>query len=47
MLCTYEKGTTNYEEVEKELVARDEVPARVNKELEKAQESMKRYYNSS
>ena len=46
MLCTYEKGITKHEEVEKELVARDEVLVRVKKESKKAQKSMKRYYDS-
>ena len=46
MLCTYEKDTTKHEEVEKKLVVRDEVLSRVKKELKKAQESMKQYYDS-
>ena len=45
MLSTYEKGTARNEEVERELMARDEVVAKVKKELEKAQGRMKKYYD--
>ena len=45
MLYTYKKGMTKHEKVE-ELVARDEILTRVKRELEKAQESIKWYYNS-
>ena len=45
MLSTYEKGTAQNEEVERELMARDEVVAKVKKELEKAQGRMKKYYD--
>ncbi|KAI9156272.1 hypothetical protein LWI28_003427 [Acer negundo] len=45
MLSTYEEGTTRNEEVEKELIARDKVVAKVKKELEKAQGRMKKYYD--
>ncbi|KAI9161896.1 hypothetical protein LWI28_021814 [Acer negundo] len=43
-LRTY-KGTTRNEEVERKLMARDEVVAKVKKELEKAQGRMKKYYD--
>ena len=46
MLCTYETDTTKHEEVEKELAARDEVRTRVKRELKRAHEIMKRYYDS-
>ncbi|KAI9153591.1 hypothetical protein LWI28_013554 [Acer negundo] len=45
MLITYEKGTARNEEVERELIARDEVVAKVKKELEKAHGRMKKYYD--
>ncbi|KAI9165235.1 hypothetical protein LWI28_010143 [Acer negundo] len=45
MLSTYEKGTARNEEVERELIARDEVVAKVKKELEKAHGRMKKYYD--
>ncbi|KAI9186883.1 hypothetical protein LWI28_021871 [Acer negundo] len=45
MLNTYEKGTTRNEEVERDLMARDEIVAKVKKELEKAQGRMKKYYD--
>ncbi|KAK0607064.1 hypothetical protein LWI29_008719 [Acer saccharum] len=45
MLSTYDKGMAQNEEVERELVARDEVIAKVKKELEKAQGRMKKYYD--
>ncbi|KAI9195047.1 hypothetical protein LWI28_011135 [Acer negundo] len=45
MLSTYEKGTARNEEVERELIARDEVVAKLKKELEKAQGRMKKYYD--
>ncbi|TXG57126.1 hypothetical protein EZV62_018439 [Acer yangbiense] len=45
MLRTYEKGMARNEEVERELMARDEVVAKVKKELEKAYGRMKKYYD--
>ncbi|KAK0595973.1 hypothetical protein LWI29_011581 [Acer saccharum] len=45
MLSIYEKRTARNEEIERELMARDEVVAKVKKELEKAQGRMKKYYD--
>ncbi|KAI9173955.1 hypothetical protein LWI28_009289 [Acer negundo] len=45
MLNTYEERTARNEEVERKLIARDEVVAKVKKELEKAQGRMKKYYD--
>ena len=45
MLSTYKKGTARNEEVERELIAKDEVVAKVKKKLEKAQGRMKKYYD--
>ncbi|KAI9165351.1 hypothetical protein LWI28_012377 [Acer negundo] len=45
MLSTYEKGTTRNEEVERGLMARDKVVAKVKNELEKAHGRMKKYYD--
>ena len=44
-LVSYERGTAKNEEVEKELLARDEILVKVKKELKRAQERMKRYYD--
>ncbi|KAL5838392.1 hypothetical protein ACOSQ3_015561 [Xanthoceras sorbifolium] len=46
-LSTYEVGTAANDEVEKELMTRDEILAKVKKELEKAQGRMKKYYDQS
>ena len=45
MLVNYEKGTAKNEEVEKELVTRDEILVKVKKELAKAQQRMRKYYD--
>ena len=45
VLSTYEKGMARNEEVERELLARNEIIAKVKKELEKAQGRMKKYYD--
>ena len=45
VLSTYEKSMARNEEVERELLARNEIIAKVKKELEKAQGRMKKYYD--
>ncbi|KAI9161880.1 hypothetical protein LWI28_021619 [Acer negundo] len=45
MLSTYEKGMARNEEVERELMARDEVVVKVKKKLKKAHGRMKKYYD--
>ncbi|KAI9197916.1 hypothetical protein LWI28_006604 [Acer negundo] len=45
MLRTYEKGTARNEKVKRELIAREEVVAKVKKKFEKAQGRMKKYYD--
>ena len=44
-LNSYEKGTAKNDEVEKELLARDEILSNAKKALSKAQERMKRHYD--
>ena len=45
ILCNYQRGMIGNEEVEQELVARDEILAFAKRTLEKAQCNMKKYYD--
>ncbi|KAL5788539.1 hypothetical protein ACOSP7_005488 [Xanthoceras sorbifolium] len=45
VLSAKERGTTRNEEIEQELITRDEMLKRAKKELEKAQARMKKYYD--
>lgn len=45
ILVNYERGTAKNEEVENELITRDEILRKVKKELVKAQQRMKKYYD--
>ncbi|XP_042972780.1 uncharacterized protein LOC122304584 [Carya illinoinensis] len=45
LLVSYERGLTSNNEVEKELINRDEVLAKVKRELKKAQSRMKKYHD--
>ncbi|KAL5796687.1 hypothetical protein ACOSQ2_001507 [Xanthoceras sorbifolium] len=46
-LSTYEIGTAANDEVERELMTRDEIMAKLKKELERAQARMKKYYDQN